>query len=126
MDVSQAFVPVAACCAPTDEAGLKFPARHKLNFWRFERVGIICFLEVTGRSTSGVWRFNLAQFAGSGRVKDDKLAGCSADALSSKSSPIFAGRRIGKRGWNVGTEVGLFLAGWVGRKGEYGARLEPL
>jgi hypothetical protein len=86
-----------------------------LIFWRFERVGVICFLEITGRSTSGVWRFNLAQFAWSARA-----------VLGPKSRPVCAERPIGNRSWNAGTEVGLFVAGRVESKGVYGARLELL
>jgi hypothetical protein len=114
LDVSQAFVPGAASSAPTEEAGVKSPVRQKLIFWRFEPGGVVCFLEVTGRSTSGVWRFNLAQFARNARA-----------VLGPKSRPLLAGRPIGNRNWNVGTEVGSPVVGRVERKGVYGARLEP-
>jgi hypothetical protein len=50
--------------ALTEESGVEIWLRQKWKFWRFERIAGVCFLRVARCSTSGVWRFNFAQFAG--------------------------------------------------------------
>jgi hypothetical protein len=64
LQVSQAPLAGAACCAPTEESGVEISLRQKRKFWRFGRIAAVCFLRVARCSITGVWRFNLAQFAG--------------------------------------------------------------
>src|ERR1700679_3177851 len=45
-------------------AEFQFSLRQKWKFWRFEWIAGVCFVRVARCSIPGIWRFNLAEFAG--------------------------------------------------------------
>src|ERR1700691_6553422 len=74
---------LGASIAPSKKlAGkLKFSSRQKLIFWRFEQIASVCFLRFARCSTSGVWRFNLAEFVENG-------AACESSRCESRREKI--------------------------------------